>query len=117
MHDNIDDGRQYRLFSVLDDFNRDGQGVAVDLSLPSARVIRALDQIVDWRGLRIHSIQPGKPRPLACDGCMTAFHFFCAAMESGGLPDDCGAFPARCNVISRPVLRLTSSDATLVPDT
>ncbi len=39
-----------RLFNVLDDFNREGLGIEVDLSLPSARVIRALDQIIEWRG-------------------------------------------------------------------
>lgn len=88
MHDNLDNGRQYRLFNVLDDFNREGLGIEVDLSLPSARVIRALDQSIEWRGrpkaircdngpeylsgalqewssrkgLRIDYIQPGKPQ-------------------------------------------------------
>jgi putative transposase len=58
MHDNLDDGRQYRLFNVLDDFNREGLGIEVDLSLPSARVIRALDQIIEWRG---------RPKAIRCD--------------------------------------------------
>ena len=58
MHDNLDDGRQYRLFNVLDDFNREGLGIEVDLSLPAARVIRALDQIIEWRG---------KPKAIRCD--------------------------------------------------
>ncbi len=58
MHDNLDDGRQYRLFNVLDDFNREGLGIEVDLSLPSARVIRALDQIIEWRG---------RPKTIRCD--------------------------------------------------
>jgi putative transposase len=88
MHDNLEDGRQYRLFNVLDDFNREGLGIEVDLSLPSARVIRSLDQIIEWRGrpkaircdngpeylsgalqewsarrgIRIEYIQPGKPQ-------------------------------------------------------
>ena len=88
MHDHLEDGRQYRLFNVLDDFNREGLGIEVDLSLPSARVIRALDQIIEWRGspkaircdngpeylsaalqewsarkgIRIDYIQPGKPQ-------------------------------------------------------
>ena len=44
MHDQLADGRSFRLFNVLDDFNREGLGIEVDLSLPSARVIR---QIVD----------------------------------------------------------------------
>jgi len=56
MHDNLDDGRQYRLFNVLDDFNREGLGIEVDLSLPAPRVIRALEQIIEWRG-RPHAIR------------------------------------------------------------
>lgn len=31
------DGRSFRLFDVVDDFNRHGLGIAVELSLPSAR--------------------------------------------------------------------------------
>ena len=58
MHDQLSDGRSFRLFNVLDDFNREGLGIEVDLSLPSARVIRALEQIIEWRG---------KPRAIRCD--------------------------------------------------
>jgi putative transposase len=50
MHDQLSDGRSFRQFNVLDDFNRDGLAIEVDLSLPSARVIRSLEQIVEWRG-------------------------------------------------------------------
>ena len=77
------------LFSVsLDDFNREGLGIEVDLSLPAARVIRSLEHIIEWRGrpsvircdngpeyisgallawakthqIRIDHIQPGKPQ-------------------------------------------------------
>jgi len=88
MHDQLADGRRYRLFNVIDDCNREGLGIEVDFSLPAERVIRALDQIIEWRGqpdtircdngpeyvsdllekwarkLRIHLefIQPGKPQ-------------------------------------------------------
>ena len=88
MHDQLSDGRTFRLFNVLDDFNREGLGIEVDLSLPSARVIRSLEQIIEWRGspsvircdngpeyisealrdwarsrgIRIEHIQPGKPQ-------------------------------------------------------
>jgi len=58
MHDQLEDGRSYRLFNVIDDYNREGLGIEVDLSLPSERVIRALDQIIEWRG---------KPRQIRCD--------------------------------------------------
>jgi putative transposase len=58
MHDHLTDGRTYRLFNVLDDFNREGLGIEVDFSLPALRVIRALEQIIEWRG---------KPGALRCD--------------------------------------------------
>ena len=50
MHDQLRDGRSVRLFNVLDDFNLEGLGIDVDRSLPAARVVRALDQIIEWRG-------------------------------------------------------------------
>ncbi len=58
MHDQLSDGRSFRLFNVLDDFNREGLGIEVDLSLPTARVIRTLEQIIEWRG---------KPSTIRCD--------------------------------------------------
>ena len=58
MHDQLEDGRNFRLFNVIDDFNREGLGIEIDFSLPSARVIRALEQIIEWRG---------KPAVLRCD--------------------------------------------------
>lgn len=88
MHDALSDSRNFQLLNVLDDYNREGLGIAVDLSLPAERVIRALDQIIEWRGktrlirrengleyisgslaiwagkrgIRIKHIQPGKPQ-------------------------------------------------------
>lgn len=58
MHDRLSDGRSFRLFNVLDDFNREGLGIEVDFSLPALRVTRALDQIIEWRG---------RPGTLRCD--------------------------------------------------
>ncbi len=43
-------GRQFRLLNVLDDFNREGLGIEIDFSLPAERVVRALNQIIEWRG-------------------------------------------------------------------
>lgn len=88
MHDQLQDGRSFRLFNVIDDFNREGLGIEVDFSLPSERVIRSLEQIIEWRGrpetircdngpeyvshrlrnwaekreIRLEYIQPGKPQ-------------------------------------------------------
>ena len=58
MHDQLSDGRSFRLLNVIDDFNREGLGIEVDFSLPSARVIRTLDRIIEWRG---------KPKSIRCD--------------------------------------------------
>ena len=41
MHDQLSDGRSYRLFNVIDDFNREGLVIEVDFSLPAIRVKRA----------------------------------------------------------------------------
>ena len=58
MHDQLSDGRSFRLFNVIDDFNREGLDIKADLSLPAAHVIRSLDQIIEWRG---------KPTAIRCD--------------------------------------------------
>ena len=42
----LDDGRGFRLFNVLYDFNREALAIEIDFSLPSGHVIRALDQLV-----------------------------------------------------------------------
>ena len=87
MHDRLADSRAFRTFNVLDDYNREGLGIEVDLSLPAQRITRVLDQIIEWRGkpkvirsdngsemrsaefqtwaqkqgIRLMFIQPGKP--------------------------------------------------------
>jgi len=50
MHDQLSDGRSFRAFNVIDDYNREGLAIEVDFSLPAGRVIRSLDQIIEWRG-------------------------------------------------------------------
>jgi len=50
MHDALANGRTFRTFNVLDDYNREGLGIAVDFGLPAIRIIRALDQIIEWKG-------------------------------------------------------------------
>jgi len=88
MADRLADGRQFRLLNVVDDFNREGLGIEVDFSLPAERVVRSLDQIIEWRGkpaairvdngpeyisgtlmkwadkrgIALNHIQPGKPQ-------------------------------------------------------
>lgn len=92
MADRPGDGRQFRLLNVLDDVNREGLGIEVDVSPPAERVVRALSQIIEWRGapttirvdngpeyiggtlrewaghkgIALAHIQPGKPQQNAC---------------------------------------------------
>ena len=50
MADQLADGRKFRTLNVLDDFNREGLGIEVDFSLPTVRVVRSLNRIIEWRG-------------------------------------------------------------------
>jgi len=88
MHDQLADGRSYRLFNVIDDFKREGLAIEAGFSLPTMRVLRTLNQLLEWRTkpiaircdngpefisheftewakkheIRIDYIQPGKPQ-------------------------------------------------------
>lgn len=50
MSDALWDGRRFRTFNVIDDFNREALAVEIDISLSANRVVRILDQIAKWRG-------------------------------------------------------------------
>ena len=50
MADALWSGRRFRTFNVNDDFNRESLKIEIDTSLPSARVVRALDELVELRG-------------------------------------------------------------------
>ena len=58
MQDCLANVRTYRLLSIIDDFNREGLSMEIDFSLLAQRVIRALDQTIEWRG---------KPSSIRCD--------------------------------------------------
>lgn len=47
MSDSLEDGRKLRTFNVLDDYNREALAIEVDVSLPSARIIRVLEQVFE----------------------------------------------------------------------
>ena len=48
--DQLSDGRAIRTLNVLDGFNSEGLCIEVDFSLPAERVVRRLNQIIEWRG-------------------------------------------------------------------
>ena len=50
MHDQLETGRSIRLLNFIGDFNREALAIEIDFSLSSLRVIRALEQIINWRG-------------------------------------------------------------------
>ncbi len=50
MSDALWNGRRFRTFNLVDDFNREALNIEIDLSLGSQRVVRALDQVAEWRG-------------------------------------------------------------------
>lgn len=58
MSDSLEDGRKLRTFNVLDDYNREALAIEVDISLPTSRIIRVLEQVIEWRG---------KPAAIRCD--------------------------------------------------
>jgi putative transposase len=58
MHDQLSDGRSVRLLNVIDDFNREALAIEVDFSLPANRVVRTLEQLIEWKG---------KPAAIRCD--------------------------------------------------
>ena len=57
-HDQLADDRSIRLFNVIDDYNREGLAIDVDFVLPSERVGRSLDRIIEWCG---------SPNAIRCD--------------------------------------------------
>ena len=50
MSDALVDGRKFRLLNILDDFNRESLAIEADSSLPSLRVIRVLEDLLNQRG-------------------------------------------------------------------
>ena len=51
MSDSLTDGRRFRLFNVIDDFNRESLAIEIDTSLPTLRVIRVLERLIAERGV------------------------------------------------------------------
>lgn len=71
MHDQLSDGRTYRLFNVIDDYNREGLIIDADFSLPAERVIRSLER-------------RGKPQAIRCDNELPPFFNKFRAIKAPG---------------------------------
>jgi putative transposase len=50
MSDALWDGRRFRTFNLVDDFNREALAIEIDLNLPASRVVRVLERAAAWRG-------------------------------------------------------------------
>ena len=51
MADSLWDGRTFRLLNIVDDYNREVLHIESDTSLPTARLIRCLEMLKEFRGL------------------------------------------------------------------
>ena len=54
MSDALSNGRTFRTLNVIDDYNREALWIEVDTSLPAERVVRVLEQLLDWRSKPTH---------------------------------------------------------------
>lgn len=50
MRDSLFQSKPFRAFNVIDDFNREALNVTMAKSITSLRVIRELEQLIEWRG-------------------------------------------------------------------
>lgn len=50
MQDRLENGRKFRSFNVIDDYNREILAIEIDYSFPSSRVVNLIQQIIEWRG-------------------------------------------------------------------
>lgn len=51
MSDTLWSGRKFRLLNIIDDYNREVLHIEADTSLPTARLIRCLEYLEEFRGL------------------------------------------------------------------
>lgn len=58
MSDALTDGRKFRIFNLIDDFNREVLAIEADTSLPARRVVRVLERVI-W--------EKGKPESIRVD--------------------------------------------------
>jgi putative transposase len=61
MGDSLENGRSFRTFNMLDDFNREALWIEIDLSLPAVRVTRVLDMLAVWRGYPVQIRVDNRP--------------------------------------------------------
>ena len=50
MSDALSNGKRFRTFNVIGDYHREILAIEIDLSWPTQRIIRVLDQFIEYRG-------------------------------------------------------------------
>lgn len=50
MSDSLVDGKRFWLLNIIDDYNRESLWIELDTSLPSLRVIRVLERLLEMCG-------------------------------------------------------------------
>lgn len=50
MRDGLMQGRKFRSFNVMDNYNREALNSTIDTSISSKRIIRDLNKLIAWRG-------------------------------------------------------------------
>ncbi|HEX7494713.1 MAG TPA: DDE-type integrase/transposase/recombinase [Bacteroidales bacterium] len=50
MEDRLENGRKFRTFNILDDYNREALAIEVDYSFPSLKAIERVKRVIEWRG-------------------------------------------------------------------
>ena len=50
MRDSLFQGKPFRAFNVIDDFNREALNITIAKSITCERVIMELEQLISWRG-------------------------------------------------------------------
>jgi len=50
MQDRLTNGRKIRTFNLIDDFNREVLAIEIDTSLSGERVIKVLQEVIDYNG-------------------------------------------------------------------
>lgn len=73
MSDVLEDGRKIRILNVIDDYNREALMCEIDYSFPSEKVVKLVQQLIDWYG------QPGSIRTdNGTEFIAKAFEGFCS---------------------------------------
>jgi putative transposase len=50
MEDRLENGRKFRVFNIIDDYNREALAIEVDFSFPAYKIVKLVKRVIEWRG-------------------------------------------------------------------